>query len=241
MLATYQKVLPAIYEGKASRLYDVQGCPNCLIIERKDEVTKLDGKVHAQVDQKGVYANKISNLAFAYLEEHSISTHYICAMSERETVIEKATPILLEVIIRNIAAGSLCRRLPIKEGTVLETPIIEIDYKSDEYGDPLINDGHAVAMKLVTWEQLNEIYRLTKLINSLLKRFFEKAGLQLVDIKLEFGITADGNIILIDEISPDTMRLWSSAGQSFDKDIFRKEGSLEEMVAAYAEVYRRLS
>lgn len=240
MSETYQKT-NQIYEGKASRLWEVKDCPNLLIIERKDCVTKLDGKVSAQIKGKGALANQISNLLFEHLEDCGIPTHYVEELSPTETVVERTEPIKLEVIVRNIATGSLCKRLPFEEGTVLSEPLIELDFKSDEHGDPLINEQHAIMLGLASAQELEQIYRMAREINDALKELFLDVGFVFVDIKLEFGRAPNGDIIAIDEYSPDTMRLWGkTGGESYDKDIFRKEDDPEATLEAYNTVYDRL-
>lgn len=245
-METYQKG-KTLYEGKASRLCqaaDLQGNvdPNFLIIDRKNDITKLDGQVRDSIEGKGAYTNRISNVIFRMLEEHGIPTHYVRELSSNETLVKQTTPLKLEVVVRNIATGSLCKALPIKPGTVLQYPIIELDYKDDELGDPLINHGRALALGVVGDEaELLQIEEMAGTINDVLQDFFEEMGITLVDFKLEFGRLPSGEIILIDEISPDTCRLWDAeTGQSLDKDIFRNGKGNDATAAAYREVFERL-
>lgn len=245
-MVTYQRG-KLIYEGKASRLYEAANASGevlsqYLIIERKDDITKLDGEVRDSIAGKGACTNRISNRLFQLLGEEGIPTHFVEQLSDRETLIMKTTPFKLEVIVRNIATGSLCKRLPIKEGTRLDPPIVEFDYKDDDYHDPLINCGHAVALGVVEDEaELQEIEEIALDVNTALCDFFAAVGITLVDFKLEFGRYDDGQIFVIDEISPDTCRFWDAAtGQKLDKDVFRQGMGADATASAYAEVVRRL-
>lgn len=231
-----------IYEGKASKLWEVEGDRTLLIIERKDNITKLDGKVKRSIDNKGVYTNNISNLCFRELENHGINTHLVRQLSDTETLIRNIKPLMLEVIVRNVATGSLCKRLPIKDGTVLANPIVEFDYKSDEYGDPLINDDHAIALGIVQEYEDLEFIRGTALeVNDILRQYFAQANIDLFDLKLEVGMDEDGEVIVIDEISPDTCRLRDiTTGDTLDKDIFRQKDDTDGTLVAYREVLTRL-
>lgn len=246
-MGTYQRG-QRLYDGKASALYEVADLhgavlPDLLIIERKNDITKLDGEVRDTIEEKGAYTNRISNCLFRMLEEEGVPTHFIQELSPRETLIKRTTPLKLEVIVRNIATGSLCKRLPIPEGTILDPPIIELDYKDDAYHDPLINYSHALALQVVQDEiELVDIERMAADINVALQDFFKGIGITLVDFKLEFGRLDDGQIILIDEISPDTCRLWDTAtSQKLDKDIFRNGQGNDATRAAYREVFDRLT
>ncbi len=183
--------------------------------------------------------NEITSILFPYLEQHGIRTHFIRPLSEREQLVRKVSIIPLEVIVRNVAAGSFSKRLGVPEGQALHTTIYEICYKNDEYGDPLINDTHAVALGLASFEDLQKIYAETAKINELLISFFRRLGLQLIDFKLEFGKDSEGNILLADEISPDTCRLWDEkTGEKMDKDRFRR--NLGNVKGAYTEVISRM-
>ena len=244
---TYQRG-KCLYEGKASTLYEAvdehdQVVSDLLIINRKDDITKLDGEVRSTIEGKGAYTNRISNCLFRMLEGEGIQTHLVCELSAHETLIKRTTPLQLEVIVRNIATGSLCKRLPIAEGAILEAPIIELDFKSDEYHDPLINHSHAFALGVVDdTRALYDIEDMAAHINIVLQDFFSDIGITLVDFKLEFGRLANGEIILIDEISPDTCRLWDmKTGQKLDKDVFRKGMGDDATLVAYREVFDRLA
>lgn len=243
---TYQKG-QRLYEGKASRLYEAANLsgevlPQYLIIERKDDITKLDGEVRDSVKGKGACTNRISNRLFRLLEEHGISTHFVEELSDRETLIRRTEPFQLEVIVRNIATGSLCKRLPIPDGTPLEQPIVELDYKDDEYHDPLINSSHALALGVVDGLSTLGLIEETALkVNEVLSDFFASVGIILVDFKLEFGRDTAGKIFVIDEISPDTCRFWDAkTHQKLDKDVFRQGMGTDATQAAYGEVLRRL-
>lgn len=240
--STYQKSAEPLYDGKASLLWEVVGHPELLIIERKDQVTKLDGAVKAQIEGKGTYTNRIANILFRHLEKNGIRTHYVQELSANETLIRKAEQLKAEVIVRNFATGSLCKRLPIKDRTELKEPLVEIDYKSDEYGDPLINDQHALLLGVVKNQfELNAIKQIALDANTALRNFFWRLGIILVDFKLEFGRLPNGKIIIIDEISPDTCRFWDAqTGKSLDKDIFRRDEGTNATSAAYQEVLERM-
>lgn len=237
-----------IYEGKSNRLHqvaDMHGTviPGQLIIERTDNITKLDGDVRDSIEGKGVCANRISNLLFQLLERNHLPTHFLEELDSRRTLIRETEPLKLEVIVRNIATGSLCKRLPIADGTILPFRIIELDYKNDAYHDPLINHDHALALGLVAnQDELFEIEEMAECINRILQDFFSEIGIILVDFKLEFGRTDDDTIIVIDEISPDTCRLWDlKTKQPLDKDLFRKGMGDDATIAAYREVLDRLT
>ncbi len=240
---TYQKAPQPLYEGKASRLYEVVDQPNLLIIERKDDVTKLDGEVRDHIEGKGAYTNRISNQLFRQLGKHGIPTHFVQELTDRETLIQRTSPLLLEVIVRNYATGSLCKRLPIKDGTLLRAPLVELDYKDDEYHDPLINHDHALELGVVNNEdELYGIEELARSVNTVLWNFFKKIGIILVDFKLEFGRLPNDKIIVIDEISPDTCRFWDAkTKRSLDKDVFRTGMGIDATFAAYREVFDRLT
>lgn len=242
----YQKG-KCLYEGKASKLYeaaDEHGAilDNLLVIERKDDITKLDGEVRDTIEGKGAYTNRISNLLFRLLEHELIPTHFMQELSAHETLIVKTEPLKLEIIVRNIATGSLCKRLPFQDGTVLRAPIVELDYKDDAYHDPLINRDHALELGLVqNVGELDGIEEMAEDVNRVLQEFFRKAGITLVDFKIEIGRDQSGQLIVIDEISPDTCRLWDTeTGQKLDKDIFRSGQGNDATSAAYREVFDRL-
>lgn len=228
-----------LYEGKAKQIYATDD-PNLIIVHYKDDATAFNNQKKGSISEKGVMNNKISQAIFNELAKHGIRTHFKEQLNERDQLCEKVTIVPLEVIVRNLIAGSLAKRLNIEEGTKPDNTILEISYKNDELGDPLINDHHAVALKAASYEELDKIYAETRKINSVLQEFFAKHGITLVDFKIEFGRTATGEIILADEISPDTCRLWDAkTGEKMDKDRFRRDlGNVEE---AYQEVLKRLT
>jgi phosphoribosylaminoimidazole-succinocarboxamide synthase len=227
-----------IYEGKAKILYETED-PSILIQYFKDEATAFDATKRGMIKEKGVYNNKISAILFEVLEKNSIPTHFIKMISEREMLIKRVEIIPVEVTIRNIAAGGLSKLLGIKEGQLLIEPVLEYHYKSDKLHDPLINYYHIRALSLAKPEELDYIEKKSFKINQILKTFFEERGLILVDFKLEFG-RRKNQILLADEISPDTCRLWDKeTKEKLDKDRFRQDlGKIEE---AYREVFRRLN
>ena len=228
-----------LYEGKAKQIYSTEN-ENEFIVYFKDDATAFNGEKKAEISSKGILNNKISTIMFEMLHDKQIQTHFIKNLSEREMLVKKVEILPLEVIVRNITAGSFCKRVGIEEGLVLDEPIFEICYKNDEYGDPMLNDDHAVAMKLATREELKFLREETLKINEVMKEFFLNMGLKLVDFKLEFGKDAQGNIILADEISPDTCRLWDvDTNEKLDKDRFRRD--LGDLVQGYEEVLARMS
>ena len=227
-----------LYEGKAKQVYETEN-PNEYIIHYKDDATAGNGVKHDQFEGKGVLNNTISCIIFDMLEEAGIKTHMIEKINDRDIRVKKVEIFPLEVIIRNITTGSFCKRLGAPEGIVLDEPIFEMSYKNDEYGDPLINDDHAVALKLATREELDYIRKTTLKINELLKEFFLSMNLKLVDFKIEFGKTADGEILLADEISPDSCRLWDvDTNQKYDKDVFRQD--IGYLIETYKAVLARM-
>ncbi|MDD3459055.1 MAG: phosphoribosylaminoimidazolesuccinocarboxamide synthase [Weeksellaceae bacterium] len=227
-----------LYEGKAKRVYTTQDAEQ-VIVYYKDDATAFNAQKRGTVADKGEMNNKITALIFRYLADNGISTHFIETLNEREQLVKKVKIIPLEMVVRNFVAGSMAKRLGLEEGTKSPVTIFDICYKKDELGDPLINDHHAVLLGIATYEELNEIYRQTAQINNLLIELFLKANLILADFKIEFGKDKDGNIILADEISPDTCRLWDKDSlKKLDKDRFRRD--LGEVTEAYHEVYDRL-
>jgi len=227
-----------LYEGKAKRIFETEQ-DDQVIVYYKDDATAFNGEKKGTIEDKGIMNNEITSIIFKYLQENGIPTHYISTISEREQLVKKVSIIPLEVIVRNVAAGSFSKRLGVPEGQSLKTTIFEICYKNDDYGDPLINDTHAVALGLSTFEDLKEIYAVTEKINDLLKSFFKNLGLKLIDFKIEFGKDKDGNILLADEISPDTCRLWDEkTNEKMDKDRFRR--NLDDVKGAYSEVISRM-
>ena len=228
-----------LYEGKAKKVFATKD-PELLIVSYKDDATAFNGLKKGTIVGKGVINNRMSNLLMQRLEKNGIPTHFVEELSDRETLVKKVSIVPLEVIIRNIAAGSFSKRYGVDEGFVFETPTIEFSYKNDELGDPLMDEYHAVAMKLATKEEIETIKKYAFGVNEQLKAFWAECGVTLVDFKLEFGKLSDGTIVLADEISPDTCRLWDSkTGEKLDKDRFRRDlGGVED---AYAEVMKRLS
>lgn len=228
-----------LYEGKAKKVFATDA-PELLIVSYKDDATAFNGLKKGTIVGKGVINNRMSNLLMQKLEKAGIPTHFVEELSERETLVKKVSIIPLEVIIRNIAAGSFSKRYGVDEGFVFETPTIEFSYKNDELGDPLMNEYHAIAMKLATQEEIETIKKYAFAINEQLKAFWAECGVILVDFKLEFGKLLDGTIVLADEISPDTCRLWDrKTGEKLDKDRFRRDlGGVED---AYAEAMKRLN
>jgi phosphoribosylaminoimidazole-succinocarboxamide synthase len=232
------KKLEQIYEGKAKKVFKTDD-PELFIVDYKDDATAFNGLKKGTIKGKGVINNRVTNYLMKMLEEKGVPTHFVEEISERETIVKKVTIVPLEVIVRNIAAGSMSKKLGIPEGTELACPVLEYSYKDDALGDPMINSYHALAMKLATQEELDTIDSLTFKINDLLKEYFKGVGIELVDFKLEFGRTTDGKIILADEISPDTCRLWDiKTHEKLDKDRFRRDlGKVED---AYQEILKRL-
>jgi len=228
-----------LYEGKAKQVYSTEN-KNEFIVYFKDDATAFNGEKKAKISSKGILNNKISTIMFEMLHENQINTHFLKSLSDREMLVKKVEILPLEVIVRNITAGSFCKKYGIEEGIVLDEPIFELCYKNDEYGDPMLNDDHAVAMNLATREEIAFLKEQTLKINELMKDFFLKMNLKLVDFKLEFGKDSEGNIILADEISPDTCRLWDvNTNEKLDKDRFRKD--LGDLVQGYEEVLARMN
>lgn len=227
-----------LYEGKAKKIFLTED-QDTVLVYYKDDATAGNGAKKGTIVNKGAMNNEITTRIFKYLQDNGIKTHYIKTLSDREQLVRRVEIIPLEVIVRNLAAGSFSKRLGVEEGSDLKTTIFEICYKNDDLGDPLINDSHAVALGLATFEELKEIYATTGKINDLLQAYFKKAGLILVDFKIEFGKDKEGNILLADEISPDTARLWDEkTREKLDKDRFRRDlGHVED---AYLEVLNRI-
>ena len=227
-----------LYEGKAKQIYSTDD-ENYVIIHYKDDATAGNGEKKGSIKDKGIINNQITALLFTRLEEKGIRTHFKEKLNDRDQLCEKVKIFPLEVIVRNIITGSMSKRLGVKEGTKPENTILEICYKNDEFGDPLINDHHAVALGLATYDELKKIYEITLKINDFLKELFDKEGIILVDFKIEFGKNSKGEILLADEITPDTCRLWDKeTGKKLDKDRFRQDlGGIEE---AYIEILKRL-
>lgn len=227
-----------LYEGKAKKVYATE-TEGLYIVDYKDDATAFNGEKKGTIVGKGVINNRVTNHLMRMLEAEGVPTHFVEELSERETVVKAVTIVPLEVIVRNIAAGSLSKRLGIPEGTKLARTVLEYSYKDDSLGDPMINDYHALAMQLATEEELETIANYAFRINGILSKYFLELNIELVDFKLEFGKLADGTIVLADEISPDTCRLWdSTTHEKLDKDRFRRDmGGVED---AYREILRRL-
>ena len=230
--------LEQLYEGKAKKVFATDD-PELLIVSYKDDATAFNGLKKGTIQGKGVINNQMSNLLMQLLEKNGVPTHFVEELSERDTLVKRVKIVPLEVIIRNISAGSFSKRYGVEEGIIFEAPTIEFSYKNDELGDPLINAYHALALKLAAQEEIDTIKKYSFRVNEVLKNFWKTCGVTLVDFKLEFGRLSDGTIVLADEISPDTCRLWDSAtGEKLDKDRFRRDlGGVED---AYKEIMGRL-
>ncbi len=226
-----------IYEGKAKRIFRTEKEDEVLVYY-KDDATAFNGEKKASISSKGILNNTISSIIFEMLNEKGIKTHFVKKISDREQICKKVDIIPLEVIVRNIAAGSMAKRYGIEEGTELKTTVLEISYKDDDLGDPLMNDYHAIALDIITSEELDYIYEQASKVNKILTEFFLKQDIKLVDFKLEFG-KLNGEILLADEVSPDTCRLWDlKTGEKLDKDRFRRE--LGDLVEGYTKVLERI-
>lgn len=227
-----------LYEGKAKKIYGTEK-ENQVIVYYKDDATAFNGEKKASINSKGILNNTITSIIFNMLKENGIESHFIKKLNDREQLCKKVEIVPLEVIVRNVAAGSMAKRYGLEEGTELKTTVLEISYKNDALGDPLMNDYHAVAMGLTTFDELNYIYSQAERINELLTDFFKKQNIKLVDFKLEFG-RYEGEVILADEISPDTCRLWDmTTGEKLDKDRFRRE--LGDLVEGYTKILERIN
>lgn len=227
-----------LYEGKAKQVYSTEN-PEEVVVRFKDDATAFNAQKRGQVDKKGQMNNAITTLIFEYLNEKGISTHFIRQINDREQLVRKVNIIPLEMVVRNYVAGSMAQRLGVEEGTKSPVTIFDICYKDDALGDPLINDYHAIFLGVATREELEEMYDLTGRINEILIDLFAQMNIILVDFKIELGKTSDGEIILADEISPDTCRLWDKdTMKKLDKDRFRRD--LGEVTEAYEEIYNRL-
>ena len=227
-----------MYEGKAKQVFATSD-PEIVMVHYKDDATAGDGEKKGTIRDKGIVNNKLSNALMQKLEKEGIPTHYVEELNDRDTLVKKVQIVPLEVIIRNVAAGHFSLRMGVPEGKVFKTPILEYSYKNDDLHDPLMNAYHAVALKLATWEEIELIKKYAFAVNDTLKAFWSECGVTLVDFKLEFGKTVDGQIVLADEISPDTCRLWDSkTNEKLDKDRFRRDlGGVEE---AYQEIMKRV-
>ena len=230
--------LEQLYEGKAKKVYATND-PDLVIVDYKDDATAFNGEKKGTISGKGVINNQMTNFMFKMLEKEGVPTHLVEEISERETIVKKVSIVPLEVIIRNVAAGSFSKRMGVEEGKQLLTPILEFSYKNDDLGDPFINDYYALALGIATKEDIDTISKYAFKVNEFMVNFFKKLNIDLIDFKIEFGKTSDGTIILADEISPDTCRFWdSTTHEKLDKDRFRRDmGGVEE---AYQEMMKRL-
>ncbi len=227
-----------LYEGKAKKVYATDD-PSLVIVSYKDDATAFDGLKKGTITGKGAINNQMTNFLMRQLENHGVPTHFVEELNERETVVKKVSIVPLEVIVRNVSAGSFAKRFGVEEGIVFDAPTIEFSYKNDDLHDPLMNAYHAVALKLVAWEEIELIKKYAFAVNDFLKKTLLECGVTLVDFKLEFGKTAGGTIVLADEISPDTCRFWDAkTGEKLDKDRFRRD--LGNVEGAYQEMSRRL-
>lgn len=226
-----------LYEGKAKKVYATEN-PDCLIVDYKDDATAFNGEKKGTIVDKGIINNRVSNHMFKILEQNGIATHFVEEISERETIVKKVEIVPIELIVRNIAAGSLSKRLGLDEGTKLKNTVIEYCYKNDDLGDPMINEYHALTLSLATLDEMSKMSAMALKINEIMANYFKDLNIELIDFKLEFG-RYKGEIILADEISPDTCRFWdSTTGEKLDKDRFRRDlGGVED---AYKEVLKRL-
>ena len=231
------KKVDLLYEGKAKKVFATDD-PNMVIVSYKDDATAFNGQKKGTIDGKGSINNQMSNLLFELLEKNGIHTHFVKELNDRETLVKKVEIVPLEVIVRNVGAGSFAKRMGIEEGRTLKCPTVEFSYKNDALGDPFINHWYALALNLATEEEIEKITETAFAVNEVLRNFFAAAGIELIDFKLEFG-RFDGKILLADEISPDTCRLWDSkTKEKLDKDRFRRDmGGAEE---AYQEVFSRI-
>ena len=227
-----------LYEGKAKRVYATD-MPEVLLVSYKDDATAFNGLKKGTIAGKGAINNRVTNYMMQQLEKEGIPTHFVEELSERDTLVKKVTIVPLEVIIRNISAGSFAKRYGVEEGIVFSEPTIEFSYKNDDLGDPLINDYHALALGLATKAEIETIKNMAFKTNEVMKKFFKNLNVDLVDFKLEFGRLSDGTIVLADEISPDTCRFWDSdTHEKLDKDRFRRDlGNVED---AYQEMMKRI-
>ncbi len=227
-----------LYEGKAKKVYATEN-PEEVIVSYKDDATALDGLKKGTIAGKGAINNRMTNFLMQLLEKNGVPTHFVEELNDRETVVKKVSIVPLEVIIRNISAGSFAKRYGVEEGIVFTQPTIEFSYKNDDLHDPLINSYHALALNLATQEEIEKIKEMAFKINEVLKEYFLSLGVKLVDFKLEFGRLSDGTLVLADEISPDTCRFWDAkTGEKLDKDRFRRDmGGVED---AYREMMNRV-
>ena len=228
-----------LYEGKAKKVYATTD-ENLCIVSYKDDATAFNGLKKGTIAGKGVVNNRMTNLLMQLLEKAGVPTHFVEELSDRDTLVKKVKIVPLEVIIRNVSAGSFAKRYGVEEGIVFDEPTIEFSYKNDDLGDPLINSYHALALKLATKEEIETIKKYAFKVNEVLKAYFLHLGVKLIDFKLEFGRLADGTIVLADEISPDTCRFWDAkTNEKLDKDRFRRD--MRGVEDAYAEIFKRVT
>jgi phosphoribosylaminoimidazole-succinocarboxamide synthase len=231
--------LEMLYEGKAKQIYATDKADE-VIVYYKDDATAFNGEKKGQIEDKGVMNNEITAILFELLEKKGVKTHFIKKLNDREQLCKKVEIVPLEVIVRNVAAGSMAKRLGLEEGFKLKTTVFEFSYKDDELGDPLINSYHAVAIGAATFEEIDILLAMTAKINDILKEVFAAQNINLIDFKIEFGRCPDGTIVLADEISPDTCRFWdATTGEKLDKDRFRR--NLGNVKDAYVEILKRIS
>jgi phosphoribosylaminoimidazole-succinocarboxamide synthase len=231
--------LEMLYEGKAKQIYATDKADE-VIVYYKDDATAFNGEKKGQIEDKGVMNNEITSILFELLEKKGVKTHFIKKLNDREQLCKKVEIVPLEVIVRNVAAGSMAKRLGLEEGFKLKTTVFEFSYKDDELGDPLINSYHAVAIGAATFEEIDTLLAMTAKINDILKEVFAEQNINLIDFKIEFGRCPDGTIVLADEISPDTCRFWdATTGEKLDKDRFRR--NLGNVKDAYVEILKRIS
>ena len=227
-----------LYEGKAKKIFETDN-PEVLLVSYKDDATAFNGIKKGIIEGKGLINNKVSNYMMRLLEKSQIPTHYIEEISDRETLVKKVSIIPLEVIIRNVSAGSFAKNYGVEEGIIFDEPTIEFSYKNDKLGDPLINSYHAIALKLAAKEEIETIKKYAFKINEEMKKFFISINIKLIDFKLEFGKLKDGKVVLADEISPDTCRFWdATTNEKLDKDRFRRD--LGNVEGAYKEMMKRI-
>lgn len=228
-----------MYEGKAKQVFTVTDDPNLLVLSYKNDATAFNGEKKANFAGKGRYNNLISAKVFDFLHDQGVPSHFKKALNDTEQLVERTTIIPLEVVVRNVAAGSIVRRLGIEEKTIFEPALVEFYYKDDKLGDPIINDAHALWLTDATEQELAAIKAMAREVNEKLKAFFQSISLQLVDFKLEFGRNHLGEVILSDEVSPDTCRLWDiTSGEKMDKDVFRED--LGDLMQVYDKILKRL-
>ena len=228
-----------LYEGKGKKVYATTD-ENLCIVSYKDDATAFNGLKKGTIVGKGVVNNRMTNMMMRLLEKQGVPTHFVEELSDRETLVKKVKIVALEVIVRNVSAGSFAKHYGVEEGIAFDEPTIEFSYKNDDLGDPLLNEYHALALKLATKEEIAVIKKYAFKVNEVLKEYFLKLGVRLIDFKLEFGRTPDGAIVLADEISPDTCRFWDAkTGEKLDKDRFRRDmGGVED---AYREIFKRVT